>query len=216
MKKILLAILVLTASALCFAERKVDFMTGFAPMLIVNTDSDKKSAPSPIVYPITLGLVYPPQGSISFQPQLSFFTNYYLYSEDKKAAPAEIENRTATVFSFLLDLPVEYQFKLSEKHSITAGGAASILARFGILSSGVKSSDTGTSGSASDDVKEINKWFWKNGRFFYLQGNVNYMYKFSDSIKAGPELKIYLPCGSLFSGEGMNSTMISLGLKARF
>lgn len=216
MKKIFVLLLVLLNSIFCFAERKVDFVTGFAPMIIVNTEDSKESAPSPVVYPITLGLVYPRDNFISFQPQLSFFTNYYLYTEDKAAAPAEIENRTATVFSFLLDLPVEFTLKPLEKHSIGLGFGPSILARFGILATGYNGSDTGTSGTISDDIENINKWFWENARFLYLQGNAHYLYRFSDLIQAGPELRLYLPCGSIFTGDGLNATMIAIGIKARF
>lgn len=216
MKKIFVLLLVLLNSIFCFAERKVDFVTGFAPMIIVNTEDATKSAPSPVVYPITLGLVYPQDSYISFQPQLSFYTNYYLYTEAGAAAPAEIENRTATAFNFLLDLPVEFTLKLAERHNLGLGVGPSILARFGVLSAGVDSSEPGASGTASDDVSEINKWFWDNARFLYLQGNVHYLFKFSDMIQAGPELRLYLPCGSIFTGDGLNATMIAIGIKARF
>lgn len=199
-----------------FAEKPLDITVSFAPTLIVNTDDDKDSAPSPFVFPFSIGIVIPKDNFVSFQPRLSFFTNYYLLNENG-AAPAEIENRTATAFSFLLDLPACFTFKPAEKHWIEAGAGPSILFRFAVLSKDVSSSDAGYNGNtASDDVSEINSWFWKDGNFLFLDTYGAYLYTFTPKIKAGPELKFYLPFGSIFSGNGLNCSMLSLGIKARF
>ena len=70
-------------------------------MVLVNTDSTAKSAPSPIMYAGGAGLDFFPESSFDFQTKISFFTNYYLWTGEE-AKPAEVENRTATAISFLL------------------------------------------------------------------------------------------------------------------
>lgn len=215
MKKFFLVAAVFSFCFFCHAERKADLFFEFTPTLLINTDGGKNSAPSPIVYPVTLGVVLPKDSNISFAPSLSFFTNYYLLTEDG-AAPAEIENRTATVFSFLIDIPAAFTLKTFEKHNFIISTGPSILARFGVLSSGVKDSDPGLKGSAKDDVTEINSYFWEDGNFLYLNGKFTYLYKFSDLIKAGPHFKLYLPLGQIFTGKGLNASLIGIGFTARF
>ena len=91
MKKSLLAVFIFILGFFCSAERAFDLFFEFTPTILVNTDGGKDSAPSPAVYPVTIGAVFPKDKSISFAPSLSFFTNYYLLTTDG-AEPAEIEN----------------------------------------------------------------------------------------------------------------------------
>ena len=216
MKKILLFCFILSLFCIsAFADKPLDFTVTFEPTLIINTDNPKNSAPAPIVYPLSFGIVFPKETFISFQPRISFFTNYYLWNKNG-AYPAEIENRTATAFSFLLDFPAALTFNPAEKHFIDAGIGPSILARFAVLSHSVHGSDAGYNGNnASDDVSEINRYFWKDANFLFIDTYCAYLYKFTEQLKAGLELKFYIPC-SIFSGNDLNSAMISLGIKARF
>lgn len=196
---------------------QTDFFLALEPMLIVNTASSTKSAPSPIVYPLTIGASWPNYYFVSFQPRLSFFLNYYLWDNDsQKALPAEVENRTATSLSFLLSLPAVFSFHFTENTTFEAETGLSFLMRAGILSNGVSGSDSGTSGSAASDVDNINTWFWTGGRLLYVDAGASWLYRFSDKIKTGPELRILVPLGSLFSGDGLDAMMISTGLKLVF
>lgn len=215
MKKSLLAVFIFILGFFCSAERAFDLFFEFTPTILINTDGGKDSAPSPAVYPVTIGAAFPKDKSISFAPSLSFFTNYYLLTSDG-AEPAEIENRTATSFSFLFDFPAAFNIMSKEKHSLSIFTGPAVFARFGVLANGVKDSDPGFSGTAGDDVKEINSSFWEDASFLYLSGKLTYLYKFSDLIKAGPHFNLYLPLGSLFNGKGLNACMIGLGVTARF
>ena len=187
----------------------------FEPTLIVNTSSGTASAPSPIVYPFSIGASWPSGYFISFQPRLSFFMNYYLW-DGEKALPAEIENRTATSLSFLLALPASLNFDLSEKSRIEASVGLALLMRFAVLSNGVGSSDSGASGSAGDDVSHIADWFWSGARPLYLQTGCSYIYEISGRIKAGPDLQLYFPLGSIFGGRGLDAMILSTGIKLVF
>ena len=217
MKKILFTIFtIFFSNLLLFAEKQIDFTLSFTPTLIVNTDKPQNSAPSPVVYPISLGLVFPDNNFISFQPRLSFFTNYYLWNK-KGAYPAEIENRTATAFSFLLDLPAAFTFKPKEKHMFNLTAGPSLLIRFATLSNGVNEDDPGYNGNtASEDLSKINDYFWKDANFLYLETSFDYLYKITEKISFGPEVRFYMPLGQIFSGNGLNASMLSWGIKARF
>ena len=216
MKKLVFAIVIfITLSADFFAERTVDFCLSFEPTLIINTGSPKDSAVSPIVYPFSFGAIFFKDKLLSFQPRLSFYTNYYLWDDDA-AWPAEVENRTATAFSFLIDLPAVYMLPLAEHQALEFGAGAAVNARFAVLSNGVKESDAGSSGTAGDDVTEIQKYFWKDANFLFLEAFATYLYSFSEHLRIGPECRFYLPCGQTFSGNGLNGGMISLGIKACF
>lgn len=215
MKKNFLFCFILSLFCVSVFARPTDFTLTFEPTLIANTDNPKNSAPAPIVYPLSFGVIFPKETFISFQPRISFFTNYYLWNKDG-AYPAEIENRTATVFSFLFDFPAALTFTPGEKHSIDIGIGPAILARFAVLSHSVHKSDAGFNGNtAADDVSEINSYFWKDANFLFIDTYFSYLYKFTEKIKAGPELKFYLPC-SVFSRNDLNAAMISLGMKVRF
>ncbi|MGP1458265.1 MAG: hypothetical protein ACTTKL_03015 [Treponema sp.] len=196
------------------ARPDVDFIFAFTPAVIFNTDSSHKSAPSPIVYPFGFGISVPADKLVSFQPRLSFFTNYYLY-DDGIAKPAEIENRTATSLAFLLDLPAVFTFDIRQTHFFELGTGLAILARGAILSSGVDSSESGETGSAQSDVDAINKYFWKNANFLFLEASFAYLFQMTEKIKLGPEVRFYLPCGPLFTQGSMNGGMFAAGLKVR-
>jgi hypothetical protein len=193
---------------------QIDFFLTFEPMFILNTEAGTKSAPSPVVYPLSIGISWPDDYFVSFQPRLSLFYNYYLWDTDEgMALPAEVENRTATALSFLFTLPAVFSFHLTDKGTLEAEAGFSVLVRFGILSSGVSSSDSGTSGTAADDTVLINKWFWTNGRMMYISAGAAWLYSFTDTIKAGPEVRFYLPPASLAEGRGLDAMMISAGIK---
>ncbi|HAH63367.1 MAG TPA: hypothetical protein DCL73_14865 [Treponema sp.] len=196
---------------------QIDVFTSFAPMFILNTEAGTKSAPSPVVYPVTIGASWPNYYFVSFQPRLSFYYNYYLWNDDEQIAlPAEVENRTATALSFLLTLPAVFSFHFTENTTLEAEAGISLLLRAGILSNDVSASDSGTSGSAESDTERINEWFWSNARFLYAETGASWLYDVTGTIKAGPELHFYLPLGSLFSGRGMDAMMLSTGIKLIF
>lgn len=195
--------------------RNIDFFLCFEPALIINTRDTSESAVSPIVYPISFGAVFFKTKPVTFQPRLSFFANYYLWENDK-AYPAEIENRTAAVFSFLLDLPAVYTLNLKEKHHMDFAFGPAFNFRIITLANGVSGSDAGSTGTADGDVSEIRSYLWGNGNFVYLSTYTSYLYSVSDRLQVGPEFRFYISCGQLFSGNGFDSSMLSLGIKAKF
>ncbi len=188
-----------------------DFVLQFEPAIYINTESTLVSAPSPIVYPISFGIIWPNYSKIAVQPTLSFFMmNHLLY--DGKAVPAEIENRTTTTLSFMLNIPVVFSFFLSNSRFQVWTGPA-VLMRFGLLSPGVKETDSGWLGTAGEDVSAINSWFWNGARWFYITAGGSWLYNLTLNLRAGPVMQISIPVGGLISDQNAQGMLISLGIK---
>lgn len=196
-------------------SRNYQWIFTMGPILIVNTESNTKSAPSPIAFSCGLGLKFMPDNFYSFEPRVSFFTNYYLW-DGENALPAEVENRTATALSFLIDLPLVFNIAQNEKHGFELGGGLALLARYGILSNGVESSDSGASGDAGGDVSEINSWFWGDMHYLFPELTGAWNFKVNEKLKAGVESHIYFPLGSLANGRGLDAMMITFAARLMF
>jgi hypothetical protein len=200
-----------TAEASQSASFPLDFVMQFEPALYLNTESTLVSAPSPIVYPISIGFLWPNRSRFAIQPSISFFMMQHLLYEDK-ALPAEIENRTTTTLSFMLNIPVVFSLFLDNSlFQFTAGPG--ILMRFGLLSPGVKEGDSGWSGSAGSDVEKINEYFWNDMRWFYVSAGGSWLYNLTPQLRAGPTINVYLPVGGLISDQSAQAMIISAGIK---
>lgn len=193
-----------------------DFFLTLGPAVLVNTQSTAESAPSPVMYAAGAGLDFFPESQLDFQSRISFFTNYYLWNGEK-AKPAEIENRTATALSLLVDLCGGHSW-IFGKNRISLDGGLGFLFRYGILSNGVEKSDknqkTGT--TAKDDIKDINSYFLDFINIIYPEIAFSYARNIFDGWKAGFESRIYFPLGSISTGDGLDAMLFSLSFKLNF
>lgn len=180
--------------------------------LQINTAPSEFRAPYPALFLIGGGAIINLTENITLEPHLDFWTQYYFF-DGTDARPAEIEHRTATMLCFMLDIPVGYSFKYGN-HTLTPGAGLGLLIRFGFLSNGVNSNDSGASGTAGSDVKKINAWMWQKARFVYPEIFFAWTYKISEDFSAGAVLRIYFPVGSIIDGKGLDATIINLS--ARF
>ncbi len=192
-------------------KQTMDFVMQFKPALYLNTESSLVSAPTPVIYQISLGFLWPNYTFIAIQPTISFFMMNHLLYEDK-ALPAEIENRTSTTLSFMINIPAVFSFYLKNSRFQLSPGLG-ILMRFGLLSAGVKASDSGWTGSAGDDVSAINKYFWNNMRWFYVNVEGSWLYNLTSQLKAGPVIDCSIPVGGLISDHSPQAMLISVGIK---
>ena len=187
------------------------FFFTMGPALYVNTDSS--TAPSPLSFSAGAGFDLFNRNFLNFQPKLSFFTGYYLW-DGENARPAEVENRTALALSFLLDLNATHIFRL-KKGIIQAGGGLGVLARGAFLAGGVSSGDSGgeEGSTAAEDVKSINRWFYKKLNFLYPNLCFSWQHAFTERYLAGFEAKAYFPLGAALDGRGLDSAMVFFGVK---
>ncbi len=182
------------------------------PQIMYNSDS--ASAPTPIFYTLGLGANFFEDKNMLLQTRMSFSTNYYLWNGEN-AKPAEVENRTATVINSMIDLTGMYTWGQTNK--IQAGAGLGIFARLGFLSDGVDSSSRGSeeNTTASDDVSSINSWFWSDLHFLYPELTASYTYEYA-KWQIGGEIRLYIPLGSLVTGEGMDGFMATASVKIIF
>lgn len=246
LKRILLALFILSAGAISFSQEEngespdldtngsnhlfgstwtrpksaKEFWSQVSPFINIgaavtlNTESSSSSAPSPVDFAFSFGAIWPNNAFVSFQPRLSFWMTYYLWNGEA-ALPAEVENRTATALNFMLDFPAAFTFRF-EKCQVEAGTGLGFLIRAAPLSRGVSGDDSGASGSARGDRDEIQKYFWSKCRFLYPEFFAAWEYCFGPKIKAGFELRYYLPLGYLVSGRGLDGSIFNISAKLIF
>ena len=190
---------------------QLDFVLNLQTAVYLNTESKLVSAPSPILYPITVGVLWPNYTFLSVQPSISFFMmNSLWYNE--KALPAEIENRTATSYCLFINIPIVFSLYLKQSRVQLSGGAG-ILLPITTLASGVKSTDSGTSGSAASDVSKIQKYYFSNARFFYITTEFSWLFDVTSKLKVGPVINFHIPVGSIINKEGFARFMGQAGVK---
>ena len=182
--------------------------------IIINTESELKSAPNPTAFALSFGAIWPNKAFVSFQPRLSFWWSYHLW-DGENALPAEIENRTAFALNFMFDLPAVATFRFN-RCQLEAGLGLGILARVALLAGGVEDSDAGASGSAGGDKEKIQEWFWSGARFLYPELFVAWEWNFTPRIAAGLEARWYIPIGSLINARGLDASIIALSAKLIF
>lgn len=186
----------------------LDFTLNLSNGIDVNVfkeiDDDIVSSPSKLLYPLSIGLLIPNYTFFAMEPELSFYTMNHMWSNGV-ALPAEIENRTTTTLSFLLNIPAVITF-FFENNRLQLKGGLGMLMRFGLKASGV-------SEGYSEDIENINKWFWNNGRFLYLTTGISWLFDLTGNTKIGPEFNISFPIGSVISGEGIQGLVSTIGLK---
>lgn len=193
--------------------QRTDLVLQFDPTIYLSPESHaNKSNVVNIYYPITIGAQWPNDFFISFQPSLSFFLMEHLWF-DKYALPAEIENRTSTTLSFLLNLPAVYTLNFKDNSRLHISAGLGLFFRFGILANGVNPYDSGYSGSAKKDLELINNWFWDNGHWVYFTFGTSWLYPITSTIKVGPVLNAYIPMGTLIDQRNVQGLMFSLGIK---
>lgn len=194
----------------------LDFIMQFEPGMYMNFHKNDEngqlvSAPSPIIYPLTIGILWPNYTFVAVQPSLSFFMMEHLYYNGM-ALPAEIENRTTTTLSFMLNIPIVFSLYIKESRIQLSGGIGGLL-QFGLRSAGVSENDYGYSGSAGRDVELINQYFWNNANWLYLTTGASWLYSVNSQLRFGPTFNAYFPIGTLFGNKDMQGLMLSVGVK---
>ncbi len=216
MKRNLFILITVLSLPLCYAEKNISVnpYLQLGTNITFNTASKETSAPTPVSFAGGMGAVIKFTPLITLEPRLDFWAMYYLY-DGKDAHPAEIEHRTASVLCFMLDVPVGFNFELG-KNTLTAGAGLGFLMRFAFLSNGVKSSDSGATGSAQGDTEKIAAYFWESARFLYPEVFFAWDYKINEKLRAGLTARMYLPLGSLISGNGVDGLILTLATRVIF
>ncbi len=190
----------------------IDFVMEFEGCAYINPEyKELNSGQTPINFQPSIGFLWPNYFWIALQPTLSFFYMNHLWYENR-ALPAEIENRTSTTFSFMLNLQAAFSIILeSSRFQFTIGPSA--LMRIAALASGISAEDSGYLGSAAADIKAMNQWFLQGGRWFYLSAGLDWLYHLTPQLRAGPVLKANIPLGGLITDKSAQGMLFSVGIK---
>lgn len=180
-----------------------------SPTLMMNSGNTIITAPVSVIVPVTAGVFWDNGLFISTEPSISLTLRNYMWDDVAgKAYPADLENRTALTLMIMPEIPVVLSVNPTRNSHLRISAGLAFLIRFGFLSSGVKKSDSGTSGSAQKDLENINKWFAKE--LMYFTASFAWMFNSpakDSSSQFGPEIKLRLPF------TGTNGLMISAGMK---
>lgn len=201
---------------------KMFFVTA-GPMLMVNTDDETKSSPSPVMFSLGFGYDFFQTQKVFAEVRGCFFTNYYLW-DGENAQPAEVENRTATALSFMIDMTCGHIWTRGLNQFALSGGFG-FLVRIGLLSSGVDSDDVGgefdgeSYSTAGDDVSSINSWFYSKANFLHPEISFSYMRSIPSYLgkcMVGCEFRTYFSLGSAIRGDFADGMIFDLALKVQF
>lgn len=190
---------------------QVDFNIQMSSSIYVNTQSPLVSAPSPILFPFTIGFSWPNYTFLAIQPSVSFFILNSLW-HNEMALPSEIENRTATSYCLFFNIPASFSLYLKQS-KIQLSVGAGILLPITAISAGVSPTDSGTSGSAELDVAKIQEYYISKGRLFYITAELAWLFDITNKMKLGPVIGAYFPLGSFINDEGFSRFMGHVGVK---
>lgn len=164
----------------------------FGTSIILCDTEQNANSPASIAFNLGCEYEYKFAKYVAIHPSVDFSFFHYGWL-NRRAYITELENRTALVFNFMADIPVLVHFNL-KSWSISFGGGLGFLIRFGVLEPGVNANEQLTKGiTASQEIKEINKYLWKNGRFLYPSLRFKTEYTFNSGWKVGIMLKTYIP-----------------------
>ena len=195
----------------------IDWFVNIEPLFVFRTVDPAVTNPAPLmaIFPFSIGLVFPEETPVSFQPKLTVFSVYYCW-DGANAFPATQMESIATAFNFLLDFSVSYAWCINLHHHISAATGPAFLFRTACPMNGLYETSRSHESTVGDEVHKINTWFWLNANFLYWDFSASYLYEVKKGFKIGPEARFYLPLGSIFQGQGMNGFMIGFGAKAQF
>lgn len=158
-----------------------------------------------------VGFNIPIGNTFALQPRISGWHQYFLWDDTKNSAyPAAPENRTASVLTFVADIPFLVTLK-GEKFSFNLGGGLGFLLRTSSLAHNVDENDSGSSGSAKDDLNKITKWLWNPLHFVYPEAVAEADFTLESGRIMGLVLRAYIPMTIVT--DGFYNAIFSVGLR---
>lgn len=187
----------------------------FSSNIIINKpDNENKTIPAAVSLSAGTEYEYEFAKYLMVNPSLDISVFHYLWT-GSAAALSEPENRTALVFLTKAELPLSFVFKTGN-WTFTTGAGIAFFIRFGVLDMGVKPGDRGRVGlTAKEEIKFINKHFWKDARWLYPSMRFKTEYTFASGWKTGAMINIYLPLFNAWAKPKTpfsNELMLQLGI----
>ena len=163
----------------------------------------QNSAPSPLKFQVGFGVDCSFTQFFRLSPSIVFSSDYYSWNENFSVAlPAEVERRTALVFSGMMSLPLEFYIPI-KKVELFCGMGMGCYFRYGFLANAVES-------VYEDEVKKINSYFYENCNWLYPFASLGITIKLSEQHKIGFILSYYYPFKNFLESNPIHSFQDSL------
>ncbi len=193
-----------------------------ATQIVVNTDNElteqrPKGGPGPTLGTGGVGLPLEFTDWLSLEPELSFFgTQYELFNQKAadptgpvdltapvKAAPTEVEFADSVwLLSVMLDIPLRFTIRFTEKISAGGGVHNVFLFRIPILGWGAGAFVPGSTGDTYRGLTV--SYFYKAARFYYPGTGLFFNWKFSERLGFYIRLRALFPLFHAWAGESVD------------
>jgi hypothetical protein len=188
--------IILASSAWAFPQPE-SIRPSLGVIFIANLDPDSGLGTTNLITNVLgSGFVYPlaPGSRWSFEPSVDFYWAYYELSKTGRALPTGVENRDAFVLGLLVEAPVVYSVRLSDKVVVGGGAGLAINLRAGFSAAAEVPQST---------VKAINSYLWSKGRFAMPSSFLRIEYRLTDRVAFGFTARALWPLFNTWAGEGL-------------
>ena len=130
--------------------------------------------------------------TVRFAPSAFLYWQEYLETPDGKVVPTQIETGSqagelAGTLGLLVSLPYVYEWRLSEEFAVLAGASPSLVFRF--PAQPIENSELGG----------LYNYFYSEARFLLPELNGSFLYRVSERVRFGLNLRVFLPVHNLWT-----------------
>jgi hypothetical protein len=179
-------------------------------VLFFPEDNGNASAPMPILPALGGGAFYSINDLFAAEASLDLYGATYDYDYSLgRPVPANDEYRSAYVIGAVLGLQGVFRFKpMEDKFTVRAYAGPAFDLRFVLKASGIEDSEihgtdpiTGTVKTVGDARKDINAYYWSDGRFVFLVFGGGMDFPVFNAAQLGFDIRAWYPVWRLWTGE---------------
>ncbi|MFA6508090.1 MAG: hypothetical protein WCT14_18450 [Treponemataceae bacterium] len=190
-----------------------------ASVLTILEDNGLSGDPAPILFSPGFAVALPLLSFIKFEPGLDLYFTYYGYATDLgRAVPIALENRSAAVYGFMLNLPLDFSFRIAKLVGFHASVGMTADLRLCLVADGLDNDAQGLA-DATAQTGQVASYFWGAGRWLYPSASIGFDFPFTKNYFLGVDLRAWYPLYHLWSGENLPVTenlRFALGLRLSY
>ena len=166
-------------------------------------DNGLHGDPSPILpspgFAVSFGLT----PVLRFEPGIDAYSTYYGYSDELgRAVPIADENRSASVYGFMLTLPLDYTYRVADSVDLRASLGVTADLRLCLIAPGLDDSAQGRDDAAAE-TEDIISYFWGAGRWLLPTASFGADFRAGERYYIGVEARMWYPIYRYWSGEDL-------------
>jgi hypothetical protein len=172
-------------------------------LLFFLEDNDLQSDPMPVLPSFGAAVSYPIAGPLSVDVSLDFYGTHYGYNYNLgRAVPYAEENRSSLVLGTILGIQALARFKPTPNMNIRVYGGPGADLRICLVAEDLKGSEKET---AADDNKNVAKYFWSQGRWFYPVLGFGMDFGVTPKTMVGFDARVWFPLYKSWTKENLPS-----------